>query len=481
MGAKISKDDDGDNTNSHPTRESKSYDYESDATSQVSGLYNCADFTLAGQDMFRIDSRVDSEIESISMYSVESTDDEGSTLMSHSMKHVRSILGFSKSFDESYATQDEFGRKSVGETGTVKTIDSDGEENMKQRRRANANLIAFGIVIFIVLLAIILGGSLSGSNSDAISSSEAIHTGLAPNPLPPTKITSSPTADVGTTSTAWPITRRTPSPTRSPTPKVVTANPTTANPADARTEDEAIQERPVLNGPASIIVYDMLKEYMNDDSRVVDPTTPQGKAFQDLVSAEELWPMRQSYRVMQRYVLMTLYYSTSPDSWDSTFGWDDITVQNECTFYGVATCRRSFRGVEVLKLDLSDSGLIGTIPDEICLLEYTLEHLYLNSNSITGNLPSCLSDFQNLQTIDMHNNLLSGTLPRGLMFSPSLKYVDLSNNGLEGGLDILFEGGGVTKPIALDLETFNVANNKLSGTIPEGFAALVNLSELPEL
>lgn len=124
---------------------------------------------------------------------------------------------------------------------------------------------------------------------------------------------------------------------------------------------------------------------------------------------------------------------------------------------------------------------MGTIPEEICLLSLTLEHLNLSSNNLVGNIPSCISGFQTLQTLDLHNNLLSGTLPEGLIFSPSLKTVNLSNNDLKGGLDRVFEGGAAETKPANDLETFNVANNGLSGTIPSGFASLPNLRELPSI
>jgi len=482
MGGKISREEDG---NTNRTRDSRSYDYESDATSQLSGLYNCADFTLAGQDMFRIDSRVeDSEVESISMYSVDTTDDDASTLMSHSMRQVRSLLGLSmsKSGDESCVTEDDLRLKSIEEeAGTVKTVDSEEGDNRNEIIHKNANLIAIGIVVFVVLLAVILGASLSGSNNEAISNAASV---INPVPNP------SPLANEDTVVTDRPVPKRTPSPTliptSSPTKRPRTADPTILDPTakpqgDENLANSPLQDDPELRSPASKIVYEMLREYMDDDSRVVDPRTPQGKAFQDLVAAEESQPMRQSYRVIQRYALMTLYYSTNPDSWYSTFGWDNYNFENECGFYGIETCRRSFRGIEVLKLDLADGGLMGTIPEEICLLRFTLEHLNLSSNNLVGNIPSCISGFQNLQTLDLQNNLLSGTLPEGLIFSPSLKNVNLSNNDLKGGLDIVFEGGAAETKPANDLESFNVSNNGLSGTIPSGFASLSNLLELPSI
>lgn len=367
MGGKISREEDG---NTNRTRDSRSYDYESDATSQISGLYNCTDFTLAGQDMFRIDSRVeDSEVESISMYSVDTTDDEASTLMSHSMRQVRSMLGLSmsKSGDESCVTEEDLRLKSIEEeAGTVKTVDSEEGDNRNETIHKHANLIAIGIVVFVVLLAVILGASLSGSNNEANSNAGSFINSV-PNPSPQAKLTASPSVDEERVANedmlviGRPVPKRTPSPTLIPTPSPTqrsrTPDPTTLGPTakpqgDENLANSPLQGAPELTSPASKIVYEMLREYMDDDSRVVDPRTPQGKAFQDLVAAEENRPMRQSYRVIQRYALMTLYYSTNPDSWYSTFGWDNYNFENECGFYGIETCRRSFRGIEVLKLDL---------------------------------------------------------------------------------------------------------------------------------
>mmetsp|Transcript_13108 Transcript_13108/g.20364 ORF Transcript_13108/g.20364 Transcript_13108/m.20364 type:complete len:382 (+) Transcript_13108:78-1223(+) len=263
------------------------------------------------------------------------------------------------------------------------------------------------------------------------------------------------------------------SPTESPTPsqsRIISAVPTimsTTTPIPT-----IINPIPKLTSPSSIAVYNMLREYMDDELRVTHLWTAQGKAFQDLVSAEELAPTQQSYRVVQRYALLTLYYSTSPESWDYNSGYDDSVFTNECLFFGVEICRRTTRGVEVIKLDLSDNSLKGTIPEELCLLNDSLEHIILSSNNLEGSIPSCIADFKNLKKLDLHNNLLNGTLPEGLMFSPSLLEVDLSNNELEGGLDIIFEGGDSEQPLALGLMSFNVGSNKFTGTIPTKFDSM---------
>lgn len=121
---------------------------------------------------------------------------------------------------------------------------------------------------------------------------------------------------------------------------------------------------------------------------------------------------------------------------------------------------------------LANNGLMGTIPEELCLLRDSLEHIILHSNNIGGSIPSCISGFNNLKTLDFHNNILNGTLPEGLMFSPSLWHVDLSNNNITGGLDTLFEGENSGEPLALGLMTFNVDSNNLTGTIPHEFNSM---------
>ena len=84
-------------------------------------------------------------------------------------------------------------------------------------------------------------------------------------------------------------------------------------------------------------------------------------------------------------------------------------------------------GVEYLitnttTLDLSNSGLTGTIPPEIANLN-KLTHLDLSGNQLSGSLPSEMADMTNLNYLDLSNNQLSGAIPQSLCaLLPNLRY-----------------------------------------------------------
>ncbi|KAH0691415.1 hypothetical protein KY285_015918 [Solanum tuberosum] len=64
-----------------------------------------------------------------------------------------------------------------------------------------------------------------------------------------------------------------------------------------------------------------------------------------------------------------------------------------------------------------------------------LESLKLQSNFLTGPIPSDVSGFQSLQLLSMSSNSLNGTIPSWISSLPSLKYLDLSNNSFSGQLE----------------------------------------------
>lgn len=64
-----------------------------------------------------------------------------------------------------------------------------------------------------------------------------------------------------------------------------------------------------------------------------------------------------------------------------------------------------------------------------------LESLNLQSNFLTGPIPSDVSGFQSLQILSMSSNSLNGTIPSWISSLPSLKYLALRNNSFSGQLD----------------------------------------------
>ncbi|EOY19762.1 Serine-threonine protein kinase, plant-type, putative [Theobroma cacao] len=82
------------------------------------------------------------------------------------------------------------------------------------------------------------------------------------------------------------------------------------------------------------------------------------------------------------------------------------------------------------KIDLSSSGLSGTLPTEsFCQLKH-LEYLDISENNLKGNLPECFSNLTSLEILDLSSNQFSGNISC-LRNLTSLQEFYLSNNNFE--------------------------------------------------
>ncbi|MFI3314619.1 MAG: hypothetical protein R3Y04_03030 [Rikenellaceae bacterium] len=153
-------------------------------------------------------------------------------------------------------------------------------------------------------------------------------------------------------------------------------------------------------------------------------------------------------------MLAELYYATNGQNW--TNSWDiNGSVED---WYGVTIGVRQGEK-RVIRLDLSDNNLVGTIPSELGSVSY-LEEIALQDNDLTGEIPVELGNLFELRYLYLYNNSLSGTLPEQIFTPQYLVRVHLGGNTLEG-----------TIPEAVcDLESLNILgleNNNLTGTLPE--------------
>lgn len=163
-------------------------------------------------------------------------------------------------------------------------------------------------------------------------------------------------------------------------------------------------------------------------------------------------------------------------------------------------------------LELSNNNFEGLIASDITNAK-NLSQLNINGNKFTGSLPTKIGELQNLGEIIASNNLLSGALPPSLGKLQQLGKLDLSNNQLSGELpaeigsckqlgeinlsknqisgsipanlgslsvlnyldlsDNLLTGSIPSELGNLKLNTFNVSNNRLSGTVPLAFESPV--------
>lgn len=82
--------------------------------------------------------------------------------------------------------------------------------------------------------------------------------------------------------------------------------------------------------------YQILKPYVTPPDKLLDPETPQGKAFEQLLS-EDI-PEDKEFRVKQRFAMMVLYFAMGGENWAWQSGWSDFS-EDECDWHGVAICR----------------------------------------------------------------------------------------------------------------------------------------------
>jgi len=81
-------------------------------------------------------------------------------------------------------------------------------------------------------------------------------------------------------------------------------------------------------------------------------------------------------------------------------------------------------------LSLTNATLTGTIPEEMGQLT-DLHRLWLYSNQLTGTIPAALGSLANLEVVELHNNKLTGQMPQGVCDSvgkAEYEYKSLTSN-----------------------------------------------------
>ncbi|XP_059652124.1 leucine-rich repeat receptor protein kinase HPCA1-like isoform X2 [Cornus florida] len=141
--------------------------------------------------------------------------------------------------------------------------------------------------------------------------------------------------------------------------------------------------------------------------------------------------------------------------------------------------------VQTKHFHFGNNHLSGEIPPQLFSSNMTLIHLLLDSNQLTGSIPSSLGLVQTLEVVFLSNNKLTGPLPN-LTGMDSLSYVDMSNNSFDASslpqwvsslpsLTILkmertrLQGKIPVELFSLSgLQTVILRNNRLNGTLDIG-------------
>mmetsp|Transcript_36756 Transcript_36756/g.44335 ORF Transcript_36756/g.44335 Transcript_36756/m.44335 type:complete len:592 (+) Transcript_36756:73-1848(+) len=116
-------------------------------------------------------------------------------------------------------------------------------------------------------------------------------------------------------------------------------------------------------------------------------------------------------------------------------------------------------GVELKKISLHNNRFTGSIPDSI-LFEHKITHLDLSYNSLTGTIPSDLSEANNprLTHFLIQGNSFIGTLPDGL-YSSNMEVLHAANNLLTGTISLAISE-------MIELTALRIDDNEFTGTVP---------------
>ena len=318
-------------------------------------------------------------------------------------------------------------------------------------------LLIGSIVLIVAALVGIVVGVTSGGGSDSAASAENARTvpdspvvnvptqpssptmvstpatNPAPAPLPATTATTStdappslsqpvPVTVPGTLApsihpTSYPtFALTTEAPTLIPTALATTAGPTTQAPTAAPS-----------TAPTTVLSTLLpLLERISPRAYLEDPTTVQGQAavwvaafYNALVDTETT--------LLQRYAVAVLDRATNGGMPRVSDGMVDT-----CEWTGIACVNGT-----VTVLNWADSGLMGSIPNEIAALQ-DLQTLDLGENELTGPLPTGLFACSALEYLYLHQNRLTGALTENFANLPKLIRLYLGNNQFTGRLPQAF-------------------------------------------
>lgn len=109
--------------------------------------------------------------------------------------------------------------------------------------------------------------------------------------------------------------------------------------------------------------------------------------------------------------------------------------------------------------DLNTNSLSGTIPSELGSLTW-LHELDLDTNSLTGRIPDRLGNLTQLQQLALHANSVTGTIPSELASLAQVTYLLLHDNSLTGSIP---QGLGDLRQLVL----LDLSSNALTSTVPD--------------
>lgn len=201
--------------------------------------------------------------------------------------------------------------------------------------------------------------------------------------------------------------------------------------------------------------------------------SPEEKAVNWLINEDplQLSAVDQSSRarLIQRYALLTMWYSLDGPSWFNNDGW--LIEDDECSWFGISCDANS--AVNRLGADgndLAGNNLFGSLPLDFALLESVWYISAGNNPKLTGPIPSTIGRLTNLTSLFLENCGLQGSLPSTLGNLTNLDFFQISSNALTGRMPS-------SMAACTRLTTFYVAANRLTGSLPLGVSQWSNLRQ----
>lgn len=219
--------------------------------------------------------------------------------------------------------------------------------------------------------------------------------------------------------------------------------------------------------------------------------SPQRRAVGWLSSIDQSDMEATDAGLLQRYILVVLYFATGGEQWIERENWLSASL-HECQWSSAISCKTDPSNRQIVTgLDLSRHGLTGELPPEIGYLSQ-VENFIAAKNALNGTLPQSTFNMTRLAVFDVHSNALEGSIPGTISNAPFIVDLDLSKNLFSGTIPEALYDLSILRTLDVSvnqltgvlasglgklrvLTKFNIRSNLITGIIPDTFDLLTNL------
>jgi hypothetical protein len=267
--------------------------------------------------------------------------------------------------------------------------------------------------------------------------------------------------------------------------------------------------------PTDVLRERVVREFVNnisylDREIIVNGTSAESRALSWLIQGDTLFNASVlmtlnsqydndvSFRLRQRYPLVTLWYQQVDSEgnyvykWVNTSGW--LENESECNWYGII-CDENKTVVQISFFDFEknvSNKYVGSIPPDIGLLT-SLQAINIRLGNVSGTIPEFIGQCKQMIFFTISHGSVSGTIPSSLGQWTNIFLFDVSNNKINGTipetitnwmnitgfiLQVNLLSGSIPSFIGQwsRLQYFLATANQLTNTIPDEIGNLVDLN-----